>query len=82
MSLTVTEKSSEEDKISITRPEETDCDDSSEEEADNITSLKNDISNSETSIEVLKEYVRKRLSTVSEESNSTLTVSEEKGSLV
>ena len=82
MSLTVTEKSSEEDKISTTRPEETDCDDSSDEEADNITSLKNDISNSETSIEVLKEYVRKRLSTVSEESNSTLTVSEEKGSLV
>ena len=82
MSLTVTEKSSEEDKISTTRPEETDCDDRSDEEADNITSLKNDISNSETSIEVLKEYVRKRLSTVSEESNSQLTVSEEKGSLV
>ena len=80
--MIVPENSYEEDKISATRPEDTDCDQgSSDEETDDITSLQKDVS-SDTTADVYKEQVRKRLSTVSEESNSQLTVSEEKGSLV
>ena len=77
-------------KDSETSPTETDCSsDSSDEESDDITSLGNDDVTSQqkdvcsdSEVTVLKELVRKRLSTVSEESNSHMTVSEEKGSLV
>ena len=77
-------------KDSVTSPAETDCSsDSSDEESDDITSLGNDDVTiqkkdvcSDSEVAVIKELVRKRLSTVSEESNSQMTVSEEKGSLV
>lgn len=61
---------------------QTDCDtDSSEEKNDNVSSLQKGVC-SDTEVAVLKELVRKRLSTVSEESNSQMTSCEEKGSLV
>ena len=86
----VPEKDQSTRQNSETSPAETDCNtDSSDEENDDITSVGNDDVTSQqtdicsdTKVTVLKEQVRKRLSTVSEESNSHMTVSEEKGSLV
>ena len=82
MSLIVPETSQEKSIIPAASPEETDCDsDNTDEENDNITSLQKGVC-SDSDVAVLKELVRKRLSTVSEESNSQMAVSEEKGSLV
>ena len=82
MSLIVPETSQEKSIIPATSPGETDCDsENTDEENDNITSLHKDVC-SDSDVAVLKELVRKRLSTVSEESNSQMAVSEEKGSLV
>ena len=90
VTLMVPEKDQTIRKDSGTSPAETDCSsDSSDEESDDITSLGNDDVTiqkkdvcSDSEVAVIKELVRKRLSTVSEESNSQMTVSEEKGSLV